>query len=650
MKRLVIIVSIFLYTNSLKGARFLFDYTKNETAGNADWIIDRDYPYPDPANPTSPTDWDGAISSFGYALYTRGHEVVTLPPDSSITYGSSSPLDLSNFDVFVMVEPQNPLSSSEIQAIIDFVSNGGGFLMVADHNASDRDNDGWDSPHVFNSAFENVFGVHFNVTGDDNNNFSQVITNVNTDSNDPIIYGDVGTVDTFGYWAGTVITLNTNINPELQGHIWENNEPIGSNYNVIVFTGTYGQGKIGGFGDSSPVDDGTGDPSDDLYDGWYTYDDSTLILNLSLWLLDSNSSGGNNNPPVISGLTHIPSYPTDTDSVVVQAIITDDYGLLTDSLYLSVNGGTYTASYHINQIGDTFYYNIGKYPQGDNISYYVIAKDDSGAITYSDTLSYTVQSPSSGLNAGIIINEIMYNPSTAWGNDSFFEYVEIWNATPDTVDMSGWYLKDNTLNKVAHVPDNTLVPPYHFVVFARNVDSLLSKSEYTPYLTDGDEILINIVDSVQLSNSGEWIILVDNNEQTVDSVYYDDGGDWPSSPDGDGPSLELKDPNSDNNDPFNWAASGTTYKSADYGTPGDTNSVFVVTNIKEHSYEESKTSQKVIILPLNEFRTRYVLSNKYEIYDIKGQKISKTIHLKKGAYFVFPKNRKDQPTRFLIIQ
>lgn len=65
-------------TVKIHAARFLFDYTKNETAGNADWIIDGDYPYPQPSNPTSPTDWDRGISSWGYALYKMGHEVVTL--------------------------------------------------------------------------------------------------------------------------------------------------------------------------------------------------------------------------------------------------------------------------------------------------------------------------------------------------------------------------------------------------------------------------------------------------------------------------------------------------------------------------------------------------------------------------------------------
>ncbi|MDI6851378.1 MAG: lamin tail domain-containing protein [bacterium] len=622
-----IIVGIMLCSSGLDAARFLFDYTKNETAGNADWIIDSDYPYPQPPNPTSPTDWDRAISSWGYALYRLGHEVVTLPPDSAITYGTSSPLDLSNFDVFVMVEPQNPLSSAEVQAIVDFVYNGGGFLMIADHNASDRDNDGWDSPRVFNAAFENIFGVHFNITGEPNNSISDSFTNVNTDPTDPIIHGPIGDVDTFGYWQGDVAVLKTDINPSLQGHIWKDGEPLGSTQNVIVFTGTYGNGRIGGFGDSSPVDDGTGDPGDNLYDGWYTYQDSTLTLNLCLWLAEVEAQ--QNNPPVISNLRHIPSLPTDTDSVVVRATITDDHGLLTDSMYFSVNSSSYTPSYHFLQEGDTFYFNIGRYPQGTAISYYVVAKDDSGAVTYSDTLSYTVSAPGGEVNAGIVINEIMYNPDASWGDDSCLEYVEVWNATTDTVDMSGWYLMDNTPEKVAHVPAGTKVPPNYFVVFARNVDSLLSKAEYQTYLTDGDEILINIGDSVQLSNSGEWVKLVDNSDSTVDIVSYDDASPWPTEPDGGGPSLELISPYYDNTLAESWAAS-----EAPYGTPGAVNSVAL--SIGESMvYSEGKSSRRILILSVKDFEG--MDKDGYEIFGPDGRRVNTA--LESGLYFLV--NRKE---------
>ncbi len=745
MKRFVVLLTVILWINSAYAYKYLFDYTKEETAGNADWIVDGDYPYPSPANPTSETSWDRALSSWGYRLYIRNDTIVTLPPTDSITYGNAShTLDLSNFDVFVMDEPQDPLSVSEIQAILSFVRNGGGFFMISDHNISDRNNNGWDSPRVFNAAFEDSFGVHYDTTGDANNSISASFTNVSTDAGDSIIHGVAGDVDTFGYWSGTVLQLNTAINSTLQGHIWVDGEAQNSTVNVVFFTGRYGNGKIAGFGDSSPCDDGTGDPGDNIYDNWHDYADSTAILNASIWLAIHASAGNQppvisdiirtpstvtdtdtafvsayitddhavsedslyynvngsafsavyhtlrssdtsyfeippqnpddtvnyyiiavddsgartisdtysfivqnhtaNQPPVIDTLWRIPVSPTDTDSVLVYAIITDDHIVATDSIYISLNSGAYNPYYHISRTGDTSIYSIGKYAQGTQVAYFVSATDDSAARSISDTSAYTVSSSQNQLNAGVVINEIMYNPATSFGNDLYYEYTEVWNATPDTVDMTGWYLMDNTPGKVAHVPPGTKVPPYYFVVFARNVDSLLAKSEYNNYLTNGDEILINIADSIQLSNSGEWVKLIDNTKGTRDSVSYDDASPWPTSPDGGGPSLELTSPLLDNNVASSWQASdGTT---APYGTPGDTNSVVnLYAWQRQHSFK-SYLPAVIVVRSAGKIN----ITKEQAVFDIKGRRISHLSVLGPGIYFIYGKNSKKVVKRFILIK
>ena len=266
-------------------AKILFDFTKSETAGNADWVVDHDYPYPLPTNPTSPTSWDGAISSWGYALYRLGHQVVTLTRSYGITYGNpNNPLDLSKFDVYIMVEPQNPLTASERDAILNFINNGGGFFMVADHNSSDRDNDGWDSPRVLNSAFESYLGVHFNITGERLNSWSGESYNINRDYSNPIYNGPFGIVNSIGFWNGTCITLRPSINPQVYGLVWVTGATRDTD-SIMFCYGYYGRGKFVGLGDSSPCDDGTGDPRDNLYNNWDDYSDSTLILNATLWLI-----------------------------------------------------------------------------------------------------------------------------------------------------------------------------------------------------------------------------------------------------------------------------------------------------------------------------------------------------------------------------
>src|SRR2546423_13033221 len=138
--------------------RVLFDNSKAETAGNADWILSTAQPDPTAQNPSPSTEssWTGAISAWGVRLQRTGqYSLKTLPPGNTITYGGGGALDLANFDEFVMPEPNSPLSASEKTAILRFVQNGGGFLLVVDHTGSDRNNDGWDSGRIANDPMAN---------------------------------------------------------------------------------------------------------------------------------------------------------------------------------------------------------------------------------------------------------------------------------------------------------------------------------------------------------------------------------------------------------------------------------------------------------------------------------------------------------------
>jgi len=258
--------------------RILFDFTKEEDAGNADWVIDRDWPDPYPPDPSVESDWLGGISAWGFELHSAGWVVKTLPPESSITYGTSSPLDLSNFDVFVIPEPQKPFSSAEKQAIFNFVRNGGGLFMVADHNASDRNSNGWDSPRVFNDlGILDSFGMHLDTTGESPNSVSDTFTII-PDTNNTIIKNDFGVARGISFHLGDVARIETTYNSSAKGVIL-----YGTNL-AVVASCTFGNGRVVLIGDSSPCDDGTGSPGNTLYDGWNEFDDRIVFLNASLWL------------------------------------------------------------------------------------------------------------------------------------------------------------------------------------------------------------------------------------------------------------------------------------------------------------------------------------------------------------------------------
>ena len=273
--------------------KFLFDATKAETAGNADWVLDADtspqrFPTPLQSNITATTTesyWRGGLSAWGIALVKLGHNVETLPSGTAITYGGPGAQDLKNYDVYVVDEPNIRYTAAEKTALVNFVKNGGGLFMISDHTVSDRNNDGWDSPAIWNdlmstnSVKTNPFG--FTITL---NNISETTSNRLSTTTNPILNGSQGTVTQLKYSNGATITTNTTANPTVQGLIWRGTSSQGSS-NVMCATATYGTGRVVVIGDSSPADDGTGATGDTLYPGWTQLaSHSRLHLNASLWL------------------------------------------------------------------------------------------------------------------------------------------------------------------------------------------------------------------------------------------------------------------------------------------------------------------------------------------------------------------------------
>lgn len=156
----------------------------------------------------------------------------------------------------------------------------------------------------------------------------------------------------------------------------------------------------------------------------------------------------------------------------------------------------------------------------------------------------------------IIINEIMYHPSDDLGNDSIFEYVELFNADTMDFDLSGWSFTEG----IGFVfPQGTSMEAGGYLVIARNPDSIASFygiSNVTGPFSDS------------LTAAGEEFELSNSLDDVVDFMKYGSNGDWPSEPNGSGPSLELVNPDADNNDPVNWEPSNIAN-----GTPGYINSV-----------------------------------------------------------------------------
>lgn len=315
------------------GKRFLFDASKYENAGSADWQIDADgtesvptytggttvetkaqrTPTPSYTGITSSTPetyWKGGISAWAVELVKRGNFVETLPIGTAITYGNTSnSQDLSNYDVYVVVEPNRLFTASEKTAIMNFIANGGGLMMVADHtapsltgtdpngyNPSDRDGDGYDSPRVWNDLMSNngvnnnkPFGFVVDYVDISEQPTTKVYTGTNANAQ-KVLNGLAGTASKLAFYDGTTATLYPANNANVQGLFWRMSGTVGSNTNVMALLSTYGSGRVVFIGDSSPADDGTGDTNDNLFNGWsgdapsgYT-SHPALHINASLWL------------------------------------------------------------------------------------------------------------------------------------------------------------------------------------------------------------------------------------------------------------------------------------------------------------------------------------------------------------------------------
>ncbi|MEU3826642.1 hydrolase [Streptomyces sp. NPDC029080] len=277
--------------------RILFDNAHAETAGNADWIISTSQPDPlgQNSSPSAEKDWTGALSSWGVALQkTGGYSLKTLPSGSSLAYGGTSATDLSKFDTLVLPEPNTLFTAAEKTAIMNFVKNGGGLFMISDHTGSDRNNDGEDAVEIFNDLMTNnsvdatdPFGFSVDSLSIGSDHPSAI-----ADSSDPVLHGSFGTVGKSLIASGTTATLKPADNPGVKGLLYRTG--YSGNTGAFFATSTFGSGRVAFWGDSSPVDDGTGQSGNTLYDGWNDpgANDAALALNATAWLAGAGGGGG----------------------------------------------------------------------------------------------------------------------------------------------------------------------------------------------------------------------------------------------------------------------------------------------------------------------------------------------------------------------
>ena len=154
----------------------------------------------------------------------------------------------------------------------------------------------------------------------------------------------------------------------------------------------------------------------------------------------------------------------------------------------------------------------------------------------------------------LVINEIHYNPSSGQGSDDDYEFMELYNAGKNNIDLSGWAFTDGI---IFTFPDGSGISPGEYLVVAKKAETYSGKGYQVFEWASGKS----------LSNDGETIRLENSLGEEMDQLTYNDKAPWPLAADGRGPSLELINPLLANEAGSNWKSS--RYRG---GTPGRANS------------------------------------------------------------------------------
>ncbi|MCF7793836.1 MAG: CotH kinase family protein [Candidatus Cloacimonetes bacterium] len=246
----------------------------------------------------------------------------------------------------------------------------------------------------------------------------------------------------------------------------------------------------------------------------------------------------------------------------------------------------------------------------NDIQYYIYAENDDAVKFAPQRAEYEYYTLDVITETGnIVINEINYHSSDNFNPE---DWIELYNPNTEEMNLSGWEFKDEDDLHVFSIPENTFLAADDYLVLCK--DSALFSSLF-PSVTNfiGDL-------GFGLSGGGEPVRLFDAEGTLIDSVNYDDEGEWPTLPDGNGNTLELIDASLDNSLAASWQAS------IDFGTPGQPNSSGV--SVQEDIIISPDFDLSNYPNPFNPTTTiSFNLSNEQNeqvelvIYNLKGQQV-----------------------------
>ncbi len=220
----------------------------------------------------------------------------------------------------------------------------------------------------------------------------------------------------------------------------------------------------------------------------------------------SNSGASTNLPPKIKNIKITPDSLTTSTPVIITAEVEDE-NIDIVKLFFNKNGIADSTDMTLDEA--KYKADLGTFEDGTAVSFFIMAIDQEGLITKSDTLSFQV-----GYIAPVLyINEFMasndssyYDPVT---ND-YPDWIEIYNPNSKPIDIGGMYITDDLTDLTAWQipttkPDSTTIDAGGFIV-------LLADKK-----TESGILHVKL----KLSGKGEQIGLIAPNGTTViDSLTY----------------------------------------------------------------------------------------------------------------------------------
>jgi hypothetical protein len=173
--------------------------------------------------------------------------------------------------------------------------------------------------------------------------------------------------------------------------------------------------------------------------------------------------------------------------------------------------------------------------------------------------------PPTVVQGAVVVTEIMKDPKAV--SDAAGEWLEVFNSGGAPVNLEGWSISDQGSNNhvIAVGGLGLVLGPGARLVLGINDDPTLN----------GGVVVDYEYKSFTLANSADQVLLKDPAGTLMESVAYDGGTLWPSTP---GAALSLSATAHSatlNDDPANWcdAVTPVSAGSSDFGSPGTVNPV-----------------------------------------------------------------------------